>query len=87
MLTLIPHKVLVQLLVTLPKLLHDVLAHIAILPLDLAHDLRLILGCHICHFAVLAHGVEHELGDVAPGDGDVLDRTLNQVSGTPPHGG
>ena len=87
MLTLILRKILVWLLVALSKLFHNVLAHVAILPLHLAHDLRLILGCHIRHLAVLAHGVEHELSNVVPGDGDVLDCTLNQVSGTPPCGG
>ena len=87
MLSLVPRKVLVRLLVVLPELLHDVLAHVAVLLLNLARDLELVLGRHVRHLAALAHGVEHELGDVAPGDGDVLDRTLNQVSGTPPRGG
>ena len=87
MLALVPREVLVRLLVVFPELLHDVLAHVAVLLLDLARDLELVLGRHVRHLAALAHEVKHELGDVAPGDGDVLDRTLNQVSGTPPRGG
>ena len=79
MLALVPCKVLVRLLVILPELLHDVLAHVAVLLLDLPRDLELVLGGHVRHLAALAHEVEHELGDVAPGDGDVLDRAPDNV--------
>ena len=79
MLSLVPRKVLVRLLVVLPELLHDILAHVAVLLLDLARNLKLVLGRHVRHLAALAHEVEHELGDVAPGDGDVFDRAADHV--------
>ena len=79
MLSLVPRKVLVRLLVVLPELLHDVLAHVAVLLLDLACDLELVLGRHVRHLAALAHEVKHELGDVAPCDGNVLDRAPDHV--------
>ena len=79
MLALVSCKVLVRLLVVLPELLHDVLAHVAVLLLDLARNLELVLGRHVRHLAALAHEVEHELGDVASGNGDVLDRAPDNV--------
>lgn len=79
MLALVPREELVWLLVVLPELLHDVLADVAVLFLDLARDLELVLGRHVRHLAALAHEVEHELRDVAPGDGDVLDRAADDV--------
>ena len=79
MLALVPREELVRLLVVLPEFLHDVLAHVAVLFLDLARDLELVLGRHVRHLSALAHEVEHELRDVAPGDGDVLDRAADDV--------
>ncbi len=79
MLAVVPREELVRLLVVLAELLHDVLAHVAVLLLDLARDLELVLGRHVRHLAALAHEVEHELRDVAPGDGDVLDRAADDV--------
>ena len=80
MLALVPREELVRLLVVLPELLHDVLADVAVLLLDPAGDLELVLGRNARHLAALAHQVEHELGDVAAGDGDVLDREARPVS-------
>ena len=79
-LALIPRKELVRLLVVLPELLDDVLAHVAVLLLDLAGNLELVLGRDVDHFAALTEEVEHELRDVAAGDGDVLDCGADHIA-------
>ena len=78
-LTLVPRKVLVRLLVVLPELLHDILADITVLLLDLPRNLQLVLGRDIRHLTTLPHQVEHKLGNVAASDGDVLDRAADDV--------
>ena len=80
MFSIVPRKVLIRLLVILPELLHDVLAHIAVLLLDLPGDLQLVFRRDIGHLSALTHEVEHELGDITTGDGDVLDGTPNNIT-------
>jgi len=79
-LSLIPLKVLVRLLVVLPELPDNVLTHITVVLLDFARDLELVFRRDRGHLPTLAHQVEDELGDVAASDGDVLDGASNNVS-------
>ena len=79
MLPLVARKVLVRLLVILPELFDDVLTDIAVLLFDLARDLQLVFGRYVRHLSAFTHEVQHELGDVATCDGDVLDGTSNDV--------
>ena len=78
-LSLITFKELVWFDVILPELFDNVLADIAVLLFNLARDLQLIFGRYICHLSPFTHEVQHELGDVATCDGDVLDGTSNDV--------
>lgn len=66
-------EVLVRFRIILPELLHDILTHIAVVLLHFTSDLQLILRRNSRHLAPLTQEVEHELGDVATGDGYVLD--------------
>ena len=79
MFTIISFKVLLRILIVLPKLPHNILAHIAIILLHLACNLQLVFRRHIHHFTALTHQVENELRNVTPCDGDVLDRTPDNV--------
>ena len=79
-LALVARKELVRLLVVLPELFDDVLATVAVLLLDPACDLELVFGWDMRHFTALTHEVEHELGDITPGDRNMLDRGANHIS-------
>jgi len=73
MLALEPRKVLERVHIVLPKFLNDVLAHVAVVLLDLSSDLELVLRRNARHLSTLSEQVEDELADVATGNGDVLD--------------
>ena len=79
-LSLVPREVLVRLLVVLPELLHDVLADVAVLLLDLARHLELVFWWYVRHLASLAHEVQDELGDITTCDWDVLDSAPDDIA-------
>ena len=76
----IPRKVLVRLLIVLPELLHNILADVAVLFLDLPRNFELILGRNVGHLSTLTHEVEHELRNVAASNWNVLDRAADNVA-------
>lgn len=80
MFSLIPLKVLVRLRVILPELLHNILTHITIVLLHLPSHLQLVLRRNSSHLTTLSHEVEHELGDIATGDGYVLDGGADDIA-------
>jgi len=80
MLSVIPLEILVRFHIVLPKLLDDILTHVRIVFLHLPGDLELVFGRHLRHLAALPHQVEHKLGDVPPGDRDVLDGAPDHVA-------
>ena len=80
MLTIVPLKVLVRLLVVLPKLAHYVLTDITVALLDLACNLQLILRRHVRHLPSLSHQVEHELRDITTSNRDMLDSAPDDIS-------
>lgn len=73
-------EILVWLSIVLPELIHDVLAHVAVILLDLRGDLHLILRGYGGHLTTFSHQVEHELGDVPTGDWDVLDGASDDIA-------
>ena len=79
MLSLVPLKILVRILVVLFKLAHDILADVAVVLLHPACHAHLVLGGHLRHLPALSHQVEHKLRNVAARDGDVLDGAANDV--------
>ena len=70
----------VRLRIILPKLLDDVLAHVAVIFLHLGRNLQVLLRGNIDHLATLSHKVEHELRDVTTGDRDVLDGAADDIT-------
>src|SRR5258708_33058600 len=80
MLSIISLKVLVRLLVILPKLFDDILAHVTIVFLNLGSDLHLIFRGDGSHFPSFTHQIQHEVCDVPPSDGDMLDSAANHVA-------
>lgn len=80
MFPIIPFKVLVWLRIIFPKLFHDVLAHIAIILLDLRCNSQLIFGWDGCHLTALPQEVQHELRDISSGNWDVFYGTSDNVS-------
>lgn len=74
-----PLEILVWLRIILPELLHNVLTHIAEVLLHFPCNLQLILRRNIDSLSTLSHQVQYELGDVASGDGDVLNGTSDDV--------
>jgi len=72
-------KVLVGLRIVLPVFLHDVLANVAMRLLHLSCNLQLILGRDGRHLPSFSHQIKHELGDIPAGDGNMLDRTTDNV--------
>lgn len=80
MLALEPLKVFIRLLIIFPKFPDDVLADITVILLHLTRDLEVVLRRHSRHLAPLSHQIEHELGDITPGDRDMLDRAPNDIA-------
>ena len=72
-------EVLVGFRVVLPVLLHDVLTNVAMRFLHLSCDLQLVLRRDGRHLPSFSHQVQHKLTDVPPGDGNVFDRTADDV--------
>lgn len=75
-----PRKVLVRVGVVLSELLDNVLADVGVVLLDLLGDAELILGRDLGRFATVTQELLHERGNVAAGDGDVLDRRADDVA-------
>ena len=73
-------EVLVRLFIVFPEFPDDVLANVAVVLLDFPCDLHVLLRWNIGEFTALAQQVEHELRDVATGDGDVLDGAPDHVA-------
>lgn len=80
MLAIVTFKVFQRFLVVFPKLSNDILANVAIVLLHLSCDLQLILRRDIHHFSALPHQVENELRNVATSNGDVFNRTSNDIA-------
>ena len=78
-LSVVLDEVFVGLGIILPVLLHDVLADVAVLLLHLSRNLQLILGRNGCHLPSFPHQIQHELGDIPTGDGNMLDRTSDYI--------
>jgi hypothetical protein len=72
-------EILVGLRVILPVLLHDVLANVAVQFLHLSCNLQLIFGRNGRHLPSFSHQIQHELGDIPTGDGDMFDRAPDDV--------
>lgn len=73
-------EILIRFLVILPKLFDNILAHVTIIFLDLGSDLHLILRRDGGHLPAFTHQVQHELCDVPPSDGNVLDSAADHVA-------
>ena len=80
MFSFIALKKFIGLCVVLAELLHDILADVAVLFLDLPRNFELILGRNVGHLSTLTHEVEHELRNVATSDWNVLDRAADNVA-------
>ena len=78
-LPLITFKELVRLNVILPELLHDILAHIRVVLLDLSSNLQLVFRGHSNHIPSLSDKVQYELCNVTTGDGYMLDGTSDDI--------
>ena len=72
-------KILVGLRIKLPVLLHDILTDVAVRFLHLSCNLQLILGRDGRHLPSFSHQIQHELADIPTGDGDMFDRTSNDI--------
>ena len=70
----------VRVRIVFPELLDDVLAHIAVVFLDLASNAHLVLRRHGCHLTTLTKQVQHELSDITSGDWNVLNRTADDIT-------
>ena len=73
-------KVLVWFRVVLAEFLHDVLAYIAVVLLDLRRNFHVLLRGNAGHLSTFTEKVEHELRNVAASDWDVLDSTANNIA-------
>lgn len=73
-------KVFVGLFIIFPELSDDILAHIAVILFNLARNLEMVFRRNGRHLAPLSHQVKHELRNVTPSDGNVLDSTPNDIT-------
>jgi len=80
MLALEPRKVLERVHIVLSEFFDDILAHVAVVLLDLASDLELVLRRNARHLPTLSEQVQDELANVATGNGDMLDGRANNVA-------
>ena len=71
---------IVRIRVVFPKFLHNILANITVVLLDLRCNLHLVLRRNNRHLSTLTHEVEHELRNVATSDWNVLDRAADNVA-------
>ena len=78
-LSLITFKELVRLNVILPELLHDILAYIRVVLLNLSSNLQLVFWGYGNHIPSLTNEVQYELCDVTTGDGYMLDGTSDDI--------
>lgn len=74
-----PLKILVWLRIVLSEFLHDILAYIAEVFLDFRCNLQLVLRRDVDSLSSFSQQIENELGDIAACDGDVLNRTADNV--------
>lgn len=72
-------EILVRLRVVLPVLLHDILADVAVHFLGPSCNLQLILGRDGRHLPSFSHQIQYELGDIPTSDGDMFDRTSDDI--------
>lgn len=70
----------VRVRIVLPKLLHYVLANIAVVLFDFRGDLHLVLRRDDSHLSTFAHQIKYELSDITTSDRNMLDRTTDNIA-------
>ncbi len=79
MFSLVALKVLVRILIILAELPNDILADVAVRLFDFTCHPQLVFWWHSRHLSTFSHEIEHKLGNIATGDGDVLDGAANNI--------
>lgn len=70
----------VRVRIVLPKLLHYILAYIAVVLFDFGGDLHLVLRRDDSHLSTFAHQVKNELCDITTSYRNMLDRTADNIT-------